>query len=205
MVASFVLAMPDVASGARQGGDVFAWLMRQVLPGAAGRTLWVAIVASNYLCGLACMTSTSRMMYAFARDGGLPGSRLLRRVSPRWQTPVPAIWTTAVLALASTVYAPAYSTLTTACVIFLYLSYVMPTAAGLRAYGRTWTTFGPFNLGGTVYRVLGAVALAGTAVLVWIGVQPPNEKALVVTVATVALLLTAWWLGIRRVFRGPPK
>ena len=28
MVASFVLAMPDVATGARQGGDVFAWLMR---------------------------------------------------------------------------------------------------------------------------------------------------------------------------------
>jgi amino acid transporter len=179
--------------------------MRQVLPGAAGSALWVAIVAANYLCGLACMTSTSRMMYAFARDGGLPGSRLLRRVSPRWQTPVPAIWTTAGLALASTVYAPAYSTLTTACVIFLYLSYVMPTAAGIRAYGRTWKTFGPFDLGGRTYRVLGAIALAGTAVLVWIGVQPPNEKALGVTVVTIALLLGAWRLGIRRVFRGPPQ
>ncbi|MES1209895.1 MAG: amino acid permease, partial [Pseudomonadota bacterium] len=76
MVASFVLAMPDVAAGARQGGDVFAWLMGHVLPGAAGRALWIAIVLANYLCGLACMTSTSRMMYAFARDGGLPGSRL---------------------------------------------------------------------------------------------------------------------------------
>ena len=75
----------------------------------------------------------------------------------------------------------------------------------MRAHGRTWTTFGPFNLGGTAYRVLGAIALGGTAVLVWIGVQPPNEKALGVTVATVALLLGAWWLGIRRVFRGPPK
>ena len=74
MVASFVLAMPDVAEGARQGGDVFSWLMERVLPGAGGRALWVGIVLANYLCGLACMTSTSRMMYAFARDGGLPGS-----------------------------------------------------------------------------------------------------------------------------------
>jgi amino acid transporter len=205
MVASFVLAMPDVAAGAGQGADVFAWLMRQALPGAAGRVLWIAIVAANYLCGLACMTSTSRMVYAFARDGGLPGSRLLRRVSPRWRTPVGAIWTTAGLALASTLYAPAYSTLTTACVIFLYLSYVMPTAAGLRARGRTWTTFGPFDLGGTLYRVLGVVALAGTALLVWVGVQPPNEKALGVTVAAAALLLVAWWAGVRRVFRGPPR
>ncbi len=205
MVASFVLAMPDVADGARQGGDVFAWLMRQVLPGPVGRGLWIAIVAANYLCGLACMTSTSRMMYAFARDGGLPGSRLLRRVSPRWKTPVPAIWATAALSLASTLYAPAYSTLTTACVIFLYLSYVMPTAAGLRAYGRRWTTFGPFDLGRRLYTGLGVVALAGTLVLVWIGVQPPNDRALGATAAALVLLCAAWWLGVRHRFRGPPR
>jgi amino acid transporter len=204
MVASFVLAMPDVAEGARQGADVFSWLMGRVLPGAGGRALWVGIVLANYLCGLACMTSTSRMMYAFARDGGLPGSGLLKRVSPRWRTPVPAIWTTAALALASTLYAPAYSTLTTACVIFLYLSYVMPTLVGLRAFGRTWTKFGPFHLGGPLYRSFGVVAVLGAALLVWIGVQPPNEKALTVVLAMAALLLAAWWLGIRRRFRGPP-
>jgi amino acid transporter len=204
MVASFVLAMPDVAEGARQGADVFSWLMRRALPGAAGRALWVGIVVANYLCGLACMTSTSRMMYAFARDGGLPGSGVLKRVSPRWRTPVPAIWTTGALALASTLYAPAYSTLTTACVIFLYLSYVMPTLVGLRAYGRTWTRFGPFHLGGAIYKSLAVIAVLGAAVLVWIGVQPPNEKALTVVLAMSAMLLIAWWAGIRRRFPGPP-
>jgi amino acid transporter len=204
MVASFVLAMPDLAEAARQGVNVFPWLMKRVLPGAGGRALWVGIVAANYLCGLACTTSTSRMMYAFARDGGLPLSRVLRSVSPRWQTPVPAIWTTAGLALASTLYAPAYSTLTTACVIFLYLSYVMPTVVGLRAYGRTWTTFGPFHLGGRLYKTLAVVSIAGAVLLIWIGVQPPNEKALTVVGATTALLLAAWWLGVRRRFPGPP-
>jgi hypothetical protein len=94
---------------------------------------------------------------------------------------VPAIWTTAALSPASTLYAPAYSTLTTACVIFLYLSYVVPTAAGMRAYGRGWTRFGPFDLGGPLYRALGA------------------------TVAAVGLLLAAWWLGVRRQFQGPPR
>jgi amino acid transporter len=204
MVSAFVLAMPDVAEAARRGADVFPWLMRSVLPGALGQTLWVGIVIANYLCGLACMTSTSRMMYAFARDGGLPGSAALKRVAPRWGTPVTAIWTTAALALASTLYAPAYSTLTTACVIFLYLSYVMPTLIGLRAYGRTWTKFGPFDLGAPLYKTLAAVSVAGAALLVWIGVQPPNEKALTVVAATSALLLAAWWLGVRRRFRGPP-
>jgi amino acid transporter len=205
MVAAFVLALPSVAGGARQGANVFPWLMTSVLPGAAGDALWVGIVAANYLCGLACVTSTSRMMYAFARDGGLPGSRALKRVSPRWKTPVAAIWTTVALAFASTLYTPAYTTLTTACVIFLYLSYVMPSAAGLRAYGRSWKRMGPFELGGRLYRAVAALSLAGVVLLVWIGVQPPNEKALTVTLAAVALLAVAWWLGVRRRFEGPPS
>src|SRR3569623_749319 len=204
MVSAFVLAMPDLAAGARQGGDVFSWLMKAVLPGKAGSGLWAGIVAANYLCGLACMTSTSRMIYAFARDGGLPGSRALRRVSPRWRTPVTAIWTTAALAVVSTLYAPVYSTLTTACVVFLYLSYVMPTLAGLLAFGRRWTVMGPWRLGGGVYRTLAALSVGGVAVLVWIGVQPPSQMALVATVALAAVLLAAWWLGVRRVFHGPP-
>jgi len=204
MVSAFVLAMPDVAQGARQGAELFPWLMKQVLPGAGGRMLWIGIVAANYLCGLACMTSTSRMMYAFARDGGLPGSAALKRVSPRWSTPVNAIWTTAALALASTLYAPAYSTLTTACVIFLYLSYVMPTLVGLRAYGRSWTRFGPFDLGAPLYRALAVVSVLGAALLVWIGVQPPNEKALTVLLVVSVALLVVWWLGMRKRFRGPP-
>ena len=65
---------------------------------------------------------------------------------------------------------------------------------------------GPFNLGGGLFRVLGVIAVGGVLVLVlvWIGVQPPNEKALTVTAAAGALLLGGWWLGLRRVFRGPP-
>jgi len=204
MVAAFVLALPSVADGARQGANLFPWLMTSVLPGAVGKALWVGIVLANYLCGLACVTSTSRMMYAFARDGGLPGSGALKRVSTRWRTPVAAIWTTVALAFASTLYTPAYTTLTTACVIFLYLSYVMPAAAGLRAYGRSWKWMGPFDLGGRLYRAVAAISLAGVVLLVWIGVQPPNEKALTVTVSAMALLVAAWWMGVRRRFRGPP-
>ena len=144
------------------------------------------------------------MIYAFARDGGLPGSATLRRVNPKTQTPVAAIWTTAVLAIASTIYSPAYSTLTAACVIFLYLSYVMPTAAGFFAYGRSWTQMGPFSLGRGLYRALAVLAVGGVAGLLWIGVQPPNEKALPVTAAAIALLAIAWFAGVRRRFRGPP-
>jgi amino acid transporter len=204
MVCSFVLAMPSVRAGAAQGEHIFGWLMQQAAPGMLGKLLWTGIVIANYICGLACVTSTSRMTYAFARDGGFPYSSMLKSVSLKWRTPVPAIWVVAGLVILSMVYAPAYSTLTTAGVIFLYISYVMPSAAGFFAYGRKWTVMGPFTLGERLFKILAAVSVLGVALLVWIGIQPPNEKALPVTLITVGLLLLGWWTGLRRIFRGPP-
>jgi amino acid transporter len=204
MVSAFVIAMPSLSEAAAQGGNVFPWLMDKVLPGTFGKVLWIGIVLSNYLCGLACVTSTSRMVYAFARDGGLPGSKALKKVSPKHRTPVNAIWTTAVLAIASTLYAPAYSTLTAACVIFLYISYVMPAAAGFFAYGKTWTKMGPFDLGATLYKLLAIVSVCFVGLIVWIGVQPPNDLALNALLGAVVVLSLAWWLGVRKVFKGPP-
>jgi amino acid transporter len=205
MVCAFVLAMPSVSEAAKQGGDVFGWLMQQVAPGAVGKILWTGIVLANYLCGLACITSTSRMTYAFARDGGLPFSYLWKSVSPKWRTPVPAIWVVVGLVLLTMLYAPVYSTLTTAGVIFLYLSYVMPSAAGFFVYGKTWTKMGPFVLGARMFKFLTTISVVGILGLLWIGVQPPNEKALPVTAITVGLLVAAWWLGVRKFFRGPPS
>ena len=147
MVCSFVLALPSVSEGAAQGGNIFFWLMDKVIPVWLKLPLEIGIVVANYVCGLACLTSTSRMMFAFSRDGGLPGSPWLRKVSPKHGVPVIAIWSAAALTVLCTLYTPAYSTLTAACVIFLYISYVMPTAAGIFAYGKTWKTMGPFDLG----------------------------------------------------------
>ena len=202
MVASFILALPSIAEGVAQGGNVFFWLMEKVIPGWLQGPLKIGIVLSNFLCGLACVTSTSRMIYAFARDGGMPS--FLRHVSPTWGVPVPAIWVGAALAVASTLYAPAYTTLTTACVIMLYISYVMPTVVGIFAYGNSWTKMGPFDLGATLYRVIGGIAICGVVLLVYAGIQPPNEKALPVTVGLAVLLLASWHLGVKKSFAGPP-
>ena len=204
MVCSFVIALPSIAEGVKQGGNIFPWLMEQVLPGPFGKLLWVGIVIANYLCGLACVTSTSRMVYAFARDGGLPGSSALKKVSEKHKVPVAAVWTTALLAIASTLYAPAYATLTMACVIFLYISYVMPIAAGFFKIGTAWTRMGPFSLGTKLFKTLAVVSLLGVLALVWIGVQPPNEKALTVTLVTCGLLFVSWFAVVRKTFRGPP-
>lgn len=202
MVAAFVIALPSVSEGAKQGGNIFFWLMDQVIPGWLKLPLEIGIVVANLLCGLACVTSTSRMMYAFARDGGMPA--FLRKVSPKHGVPVAAIWVTAFLALASTLYAPAYTTLTTACVIFLYISYVMPTIVGIFAYGKSWKKMGPFDLGPVLYKGIGVIAILGVVAIIYAGIQEPNGAALPVTAGLAVLLAVAWHAGIKKVFLGPP-
>src|SRR5262249_25957156 len=142
--------------------------------------LYIGIVAANYLCALAGLTSCSRMMYAFARDGGLPASKSLSSVSAAHRTPTVAIWVSVGLIAISCIYAPAFIVLATGCAVFLYLSYVMPIAAGLLAEGKGWKEKGPFDLG-AFSRLNAVLALIGGLVLAWVGFQPPNEKVLYLT------------------------
>ncbi|HUE15011.1 MAG TPA: amino acid permease [Planctomycetaceae bacterium] len=203
MLVAVVLAIPNMNEAAAQGENAFYWTMGRVLPSGLGLLFCIGIVIAQYLCGLATVTSASRMTYAFARDGGLPWSRALRGVSPRFRSPAPAIWAVAALAIGFTIYTPVYTTIATVCVIFLYLSYGLPTLLGLIAYGRTWTAMGPWSLG-RWYRVLAVVCLVGCAFLLVIGVQPPNDKALWIVLGSWGLTATVWFGYMRYRFQGPP-
>ncbi|MFO0888700.1 MAG: amino acid permease [Isosphaeraceae bacterium] len=203
LLAAVVLAAPGLPEAAAQGEGAFVWVMRGVLPAGLATALIAGIVLAQYLCGLATVTSASRMAFAFARDGGLPFSATLRQVCPRRRSPVAAVWTVAAAATAFTLWTPVYSTITAVCTIFLYISYVLPTALGARAHGRTWTAMGPWNLG-RWFRPLAWVSVAGCLALIFIGMQPPNERSLWVVGGTAATLFLAWIGGIRERFPGPP-
>ena len=203
MVATFVLVMPDLAAGVSQGSGFFSALLA-ALPGWLRGALIVALFAVNYLCALAALLSTSRMMFAFARDGGLPLSRVLRKVDPQQRSPGAAIWASAASAMAATLYADAFTVLSTACAVFLYVSYVMPLAAGIWAEGRTWRRKGPFDLGAWSRPVAGLATLGGL-ILIVVGIQPPNEKVLYLIIGIAAFLGCFWWgTGERHRFKGPP-
>jgi amino acid transporter len=170
------------------------WLANLLMAGAT---------IAQYLCGLATVTSASRMAFAFARDGGLPASRYIRWVSPTFRTPPVAIWAVSIAALLFTVWTPVYSTITVVCVIFLYVSYVVPTAIGVLAYGRWWQRFGPWQLG-RWFRPLGVLSVIGCIGLIVIGMQPPNDKAVYVVGGMVIFLVAFWYGRARRTFAGPP-
>jgi len=197
-------SLPSVEQGAAQGDNVFFWIMAQRLSTSLRIALCAGISLAQFLCGLATVTSASRMAYAFARDGGLPFSHRLRRVSPAFRTPVAAIWTVALLGVAFTVYAPVYSTLTAVSVIFLYISYGLPIALGFLAFGRTWTAMGPWTLG-RAFRPVAALCVLGCALLLVVAMQPPNDQSQRVTLGALVLTAAVWQLGVRRSFAGPPQ
>jgi amino acid transporter len=175
-------------------------------------TVWAHAIAvvigiAMWLCGLASITSMGRMWYAFARDDGMPGARLLKRVHPRFGTPVVATVVASALAVLICLYAAAYSVVTSISTITLYLAYGIPICLNRRNRRRGRGEFvtaevAPWNLGRWSPLVNG-VAIGWVIVLSVIFLLPPNELVLW-TIAAVALALIAYWyLSACRHFRGP--
>jgi amino acid transporter len=201
MLCAFVIAIPNMDDAAKQGFNVFFDTMGKIMPSGLKTALFIGIFVSQFLCGLATVTSVSRMIFAFARDGGFPS--FLRTIHASFRTPVPAIWTGAIISILFTLYAPVYTTIVSVTVIFLFLSYGMPIAAGLMAYGKSWTKMGPWDLGGT-FRIVAAAAIAGVILIFAIGIQPPNDKALYAVVGLAILLTFVWFAFENNRFQGPP-
>lgn len=203
MLSAFVLAIPDMDAAAASGWGVFFFTLDAVLPGALKQTLYVLIFICQFICGLATVTSASRMIFAFARDGGLPASNALKKVHARFRTPVAAIWTGAIISILFTLYTPAYATIVSVTVIFIFISYGLPIIAGLYAYGRTWTQMGPWDMG-PAFRVVGVLTIFAITLIFYLGVQPPNDAALNITLAFLALTAVVWFGFEKRRFKGPP-
>src|SRR5262249_8205752 len=158
----------------------------------------LAIGGAMWLCGCSSVSSMARMWYAFARDGGMPGSVWMRRVSARRQAPVTAILVTSLLAVAISIYAAAFTVITSISTIALYRAYGIPIFLNLRnrVRGR-----GEFTTPQTAAWSLGRYGIAiGSVALVWVLVisvlfsLPPNELVLW-TLLLFALLLAVYWLG----------
>jgi amino acid transporter len=203
MLIAFVIAIPNMNDAAAQGWNVFFWTMDSVIPPVLKQILYVGIFICQFICGLATVTSGSRMIFAFARDGGLPASGALRAVHPGFRTPVAAIWTTAIVSVLFTLFSGVYSTIVSVTVILLFISYGLPIILGFFAYGRTWTKMGPWDMGG-LYRVVAFLVLLASIFIFVVGIQPPNNKALWFVLGFFALTAVVWFGFESRRFEGPP-
>ena len=215
MLCSFVLVLPNMDEAAQQGWNVFFWAVNAQMNPTFAIVIFVAIFLSQWLCGLATVTSASRMIFAFSRDGGLPGSTALASVSKTHRTPVAAIWTASILSVlfvaitsapgVSIGGASAYTVVVSCTVIFLFLSFTVPIALGLFAHGTSkWNKMGPWDMGAGVFKLTAVLSILAMALIFYIGVQPPNDMAFNITVGFLALTAIIWFAFENRRFKGPP-
>jgi amino acid transporter len=178
-----------------------------VILGALGQRMgtvmvWL-VIGAMWFCGLSSITSNSRMLYAFARDGGMPAHRLVASISPRFQTPHVAVWISAAAALLVALWSEAYSAMTALSTLALYASYGLPIALGLRARleGR-WQRRGPWDLG-RYSSLCNTIALVWVAVITVLFVLPPNAIAGYTFGGCLLVLAASWYGGMRSRFAGP--
>ncbi|KAH9475281.1 Amino-acid permease BAT1 [Psilocybe cubensis] len=175
--------------------------------------LMVIVIGAMYFCGTFSITSNSRMtLYAFARDGGIPGHQFFAKVNPQWKSPIRTVWLACtlsfILGLPSLGSLVAFSAATSIATIGLYISYGIPIA--LRVIYRDQFIRGPFHLGKFSYPV--AVVAVLWVVFISIGfilpqVNPVDSQTLNYSIVAVGIIMVYslgfWVLSARNWFIGP--
>ncbi len=200
-------------------------ILTTALSSAAAKTIIIISTIGQLFCGMACVTSASRMTFAFSRDGAIPGHRLWRRVGANG-TPTFAVLFVCLFAAIITIPAlfpsssgveVAFFAVTSIAVIGLYIAYTIPVFLRWRMRDRFEP--GPWTLG-RKYRWINPIAFVWVALCVIIFCLPTSQAGVyfkhgfswsavnyapLVTLG-VMLAVTVWYLvSARRSFTGPVR
>jgi amino acid transporter len=169
--------------------------------------------ASIFACTIANMAVATRMVFALSRDGMLPGSSVLGRVSERTGTPVVAIAGVAALAIVLNVMNAGLVAKIFAIVgLGYYLTYLLTLIAAFiaqRAGRIPEAPAGVFDLGRWVTPLATVGAVWAAAVIVTLTVPNVNNTTAYYTAGAMALGALWWAVALRRRINagiaGPPE
>jgi amino acid transporter len=216
----FAVQSPDnVTKGAGFVGTIFS----DSLSSGFFKTVIIISTIGQFFCGMSCVTSMSRMTYAFSRDRAIPGHRLWAKVT-RNGTPANAIVAGCVAGALLTLPAlynyngvpVAFYAVVSVCVISLYLAFLIPIA--LRLTRKDFVP-GPWSLG-RWSKPLGWIAVLEIAIISVYFILPfspggtPGNSAFTWSAVNYALLAVGgtlvlvgiWWVvSAHRWFTGPVR
>lgn len=193
------------------------------LSSSAAKAVVLISTIGQLFCGVACLTSASRMTFAFSRDGAVPGHNLWRRLgknrSPTW-----AVFFVVLCALIVTIpaYFPnhlgtpvAFLAVTSISVIGLYIAYTIPVFLRWRM-GAEFKP-GPWTLGSR-YKWVNPIAFVWVGLCVIIFCLPFSPEGVffksgfnwsavnyapIVTIGTM-VAVTIWYsTSAKKTFKGP--
>lgn len=154
---------------ALQGLTAGGRIIVDAIGGAGGKLLLIIVVVAQFFCGLASVTANSRMIYAFSRDGAVPGHRTWHKINRKSRTPTNAVWLAVVAAFALGIpslyqrdnVSVAFFAIVSIGTVGLYIAYAIPIYLRLRA-GDGFEP-GPWNLGRWG-------PLVGWIAVIWVGI-----------------------------------
>jgi amino acid transporter len=225
LLLAFLFAVQD-SDAVSKGGGAVAVIFAQAMS-----SKWVAIVllistAGQFFCGVACMTSSSRMLFAFSRDRAVPGHQLWSHLNAK-RVPANGVILSAVIAALITLPAlvavdingapvpVAFFAVVSIGVVGLYLAFFVPIYYRWKA-GDSFKV-GSWNLRGH-HKWLAPIALAEIAVTSIVALFPTSlggvpwdpsfEWKFVnytpLLVGGVLILLWIYWhVSVKKWFTGP--
>ncbi|KAJ7623574.1 amino acid transporter [Roridomyces roridus] len=177
-------------------------------------TIWSFITVVQFVTGAAQGVDASRVVFAFARDNALPGSRWWKKVSEKSRVPVHAVWFVMFWAGICGLLgfsAAALTSLAGASVIGLYTSYAVPIllciTSGRNKFEAGWFTLGRWSI------PIGVVAVSWVIFITVLLLFPPGQKPEPGTMNYATLLVGAvfvfatvsWIFSARKWFHGPVR
>jgi amino acid transporter len=189
------------------GGGVAVIAILNYNLGQLGDILAAGIAIAMWFCGLSSLAAAGRMLFAFSRDDGIPGSGWMKKVSHRYRTPANALATVAVVAWLFTVLAFIVGTgtaiiiITAISTIFLYAAYGVVIYLG--ATTSEWMTHRVWSLG-RWSKPVAYVAMFWVIVLMVLFSFPTSGNISWPFMAGVVILLLVYYFGWARArFQGP--
>jgi amino acid transporter len=200
-------------------------IFESALSTAAAKAVILISTVGQIFCGMACVTSASRMTFAFSRDGAVPGHNLWRRLGKN-RTPTWAVLFVCLCALIVTIpaYFPnhlgtpvAFFAVTSISVIGLYIAYTIPVFLRWRM-GSEFKA-GPWTLGNK-YKWMNPIAFSWVAICVVIFCLPfapagvffksgfewsAVNYAPIVTIGVMAAVTIWFVVSAKRSFTGPVR
>jgi len=229
LLLAFLFAVQDPDAVSANGGGVYTIFTQSMSSG------WVAIVllistAGQFFCAMACMTSSSRMLFAFSRDRAVPGWKLWSSLSKN-KVPANGVILSAVIAALITLPAlvtvlipingadvptpVAFFAVVSIGVVGLYLAFAIPIFLRWRQ-GDAFKV-GSWNLGKN-YKWMGPLALIEIVITSIVALFPTSPGGVPwnpefewkfvnytpLLVGGVLILLWIFWhVSVKKWFTGP--
>jgi amino acid transporter len=220
LLLAITFAIPDVQGTLDAGVDAIPYIFNTALNEQWTAFLLFIVMVGQLFCGTSSLQAASRMMFAFSRDGAVPGSRVWRKVS-RSRAPINAVIGVGVLSwlimVPSLFIQVAYVVATSIAVIGLSIAFGLPIFLRIRA-GSSFQR-GAWSLGGH-YRWISPLAVGWIALVCVLFLLPVSPQGVPgaedfdwelvnyapLTVGGALILFGGWYLlSARHWFTGPVR